>query len=99
MNKIWMFVVVVVMAAAGCDQKEAAISSMEKAKADAKVAEAKLIEAKLADAKTASTEPNVDGAAGTQTAAKLDAHKVLDDAIAAAKTEDKALLVHFTADW
>ncbi len=31
--------------------------------------------------------------------AKLDAHQVLDGAIAAAKADDKALFVHFGADW
>ena len=35
----------------------------------------------------------------TETSAKLNAKTVLDEAIAAAKTDNKELFVHFTADW
>lgn len=40
-----------------------------------------------------------DPAEKTETSAKPSARGVLDDAIAKAKSEDKALFVHFTADW
>ena len=85
MKMHWIIVLALLVISTGCDQQAA-----DRALKEAKAAEA---EAKLA------LEANADSIAKTETSAKLDARKVLDDAIAAAKADDKALLVHFTADW
>lgn len=47
-------------------------------------------------AKSVQSEKDV---AKTETSAKLDARKVLADAIADAKMDNKALFVDFSADW
>ncbi len=48
-------------------------------------------------------DDNKDGDAGapekTETSAKLNAKNALNDALAVARSENKALFVHFTAEW
>ncbi len=98
MNKAWLVVLALLIAATGCDQGKEAKTALKSAKADAKKAADSAKHATKEMAKNATDK--VDAATEkTETSAKLVAKNVLDEAIATAKTEDKALFVHFTADW
>ena len=92
MNKNWTLLLILPCLAIGCNQ-QAANQALE----DAKQAESKVIKAaKIVPAEEAMKT-------GTQTKARpvpdVDAREVLQEAISVAKAEDKALFVHFSADW
>lgn len=99
MTKHWTLVLIVLVLATGCDQ-QAANQTLDEAKAaaaEAKISEAKTIPATKIltreEAMKASTETRL------ESTPKPNARKILAQAVATAKADDKALLVHFSADW
>lgn len=99
MKVLSMIMLALLLACSGCDQ-QAADRALDKARA----AEARAAaDAKLAEDQHPLSESNVseaqDSDSQLETISKLDANQVLHDAIAAAKADNKALLVHFSADW
>jgi hypothetical protein len=94
MNKAWLVVLALLIAATGCDKGKEAETALKNAKKAAESAK----HATKEMAKDVKDEVD-DAVEQTETSAKLVAKNVLDEAIATAKTEDKALFVHFTADW
>ena len=79
------------------DDKDDDAEKDESATDEGKSDEGKSDEAKSDEAK--SDEGKEDAVEKTETSATLNAKTVLDDALATAKTENKALFVHFTAEW
>ena len=91
MTKYWTLILILPLLAVGCYQQEAK-RNLE----DAEAAQSKVIPA----AKIVPVEEAMN--TGTQTARPepdVDARDVLQEAISAAKADDKALFVHFGADW
>ena len=92
MTKHWTLLLILLVIAIGCDQ-QAANQALE----EAKTVEANTIPATKIltreEAMKASTETRL------ESTPKPDARKILAQAVATAKADDKALLVHFSADW
>lgn len=92
MTKHWILFIFSLVFTIGCDQQAA-----NKASNEAKIAESKSIPATpiltREDAIKASTETRL------ESTPKPDARAILTQAVATAKADDKALLVHFSADW
>lgn len=104
-----MMVLALLVIAAGCGPQESAERAARDALQDEKVRAALAkprgggmggmpAELKPEDSDT-SKDANDDPDKETAASPKVSANQVLSDAIATAKTEDKALFVHFTADW
>ena len=104
MKKYLMFLAVLVVLT-GCDNQQKDADARRDALKEIELAEAgdkrnRVEEAKTDDEATDNrNDGRTDPAEEVGTDTKLVARTVLDDAVAAAKSENKALFVHFTADW
>lgn len=114
MKKHWIILLAVTLVSAGCGRQESAERAARDALQDEKVKAALAnqergsvsMPAELDTSETTKPDDSkkVDDTApvassDSETAPTIQARSVLDDAIALAKTENKALFVHFTADW
>lgn len=102
MNKLWILVVGVMLLSLGCGESTEKKKTKDTKSADgpAEVSSASDTESdKVAKTDTErSAEAATDEKEDNDSAAPV-AQTVLDDALAAAKANNKALFIHFTADW